>query len=174
MSILGLQKKTKTKQNSTLWSGLWVWYLHSIGRKKNFFKTQRDKQKDKMIVVNLSPAAAPREAGRPGAAPKTSMQRLTEPAKEPDAAVRDRKNGLRVGVCFLWLASAASVTPFSRFISKIWYEEFQENVCAKGGKAASLSELLSQVHQMFVPVAVFCILSLCSHLLDIETMLRRS
>ena len=130
MSILGLQKKTKTKQNSTLWSGLWVWYLHSIGRKKNFFKTQRDQQKDKMIVVNLSPAAAPREAGRPGAAPKTSMQRLTEPAKEPDAAVRDRKNGLRVGVCFLWLASAASVTPFSRFISKIWYEEFQENVCA--------------------------------------------
>jgi len=45
MNILGLQEKKKNKH--TLWSGLCVWYLHSLGRRKNFFKTQRDRQQKK-------------------------------------------------------------------------------------------------------------------------------
>lgn len=101
MNILRLQGKTHTHTHIVEWA---LCMIHSLGRRKNFFKTQHDQQQkkiNKLIVVNLSPAAASQEANRPEAAPKTSKQRLTEPAEEPDAAVRDRKNGPRLGVCFL-------------------------------------------------------------------------
>lgn len=77
------------------------YFYDSRNRRKNFLEIQRDEQRNKMIVVSLSPTATSQETDRIEAAPRTSTQRLTEPAKEPDAAVRGRKNGPQFGVCFL-------------------------------------------------------------------------
>lgn len=118
------QKKSTTTTKKNLLGWLCI-CLCLQKQREECFKTQCDQQQNKMIVVSLRPTATSQETDRPEAAPRMSMQRLTEPAKEPDAAVRNRTNGLQFGVCFLWLASAAPVTPFSRLISKIWCEEFQ-------------------------------------------------
>lgn len=55
-----------------------------------FFKTQCEQRQNKMIAVSPSPTATSQETDKPEAALWMSMQRLTEPAMEPDAAVKQR------------------------------------------------------------------------------------
>lgn len=50
-----------------------------------------DQQQNEMIAVRPSLTVTSQETDRPKAVPRMSTQRLTEAAKEPDAAVREEK-----------------------------------------------------------------------------------